>query len=143
MHSVKSILSRSFLLLSVPVFGYVAFRFLMLSVNKMNDPTIGWFNFADETARGFMIIFIAGIAAVIILLSAIVVGIRREMNLLCIIGYIIGTLLVLAFWVFVIMLQNDMFGPLEEISALTRLLLGVASALYTLGSGFTSFSELS
>lgn len=142
MHSFKSIVGRLFLFLSVPVFAYVAFRLFMLSINKMNDPTIGWFNFADETARSFMIIFIAGIAAVIILLSAIVVGVRREFNLLCVIASIIGVLLALAFVAFVMMLLNAMFGPLEEISGLTRMLAIAAPLLYITGGAFSAFSAL-
>lgn len=139
MHSAKNIVGRVLLFFSAPAFIYVAVALLIASITKMNDPAIGWFNFADDAARGFAIAFIVGIFFALLSISTVISGIRGKTSFISWIGICVSVFSILFSGVAVYDVVKG--GALDAEFIVTMIMMFLSPVLYIVGDLLIAFSD--
>ena len=139
MHSAKNIVGRVLLFFSAPAFIYVAVALLIRSITQMNDPAIGWFNFADDAARGFAIAFIVGIAFALLSISTVISGIRGKTSFISWIGICVSIFSILFSGVGVYDMLKS--GTLDAEFIVAMIIMLFSPALYIVGNLLIAFSD--
>ena len=139
MHSAKNIVGRVLLFFSAPAFIYVAVALLIRSITQMNDPAIGWFNFADDAARGFAIAFIVGIVFALLSISTVISGIRGKTSFIFWIGICVSAFSIVFSGVGVYGIVKG--GALDAEFIVTMIIMFLCPVLYIVGNFLIASSD--
>lgn len=78
MRTVSNVIARIILLVVGALIIYAAALEIIAAVKVLNVPETGWWNFANETARNAMLVFLLAVVNAIIGLTALFAGIRGK-----------------------------------------------------------------